>query len=76
MQTHTTLGLALHRVGQCPDRCEVTHREMRQPDDTGMLVLLDAGLTGTSRFEMSDKLESWLEKVMAELDGAAARLTN
>ena len=69
----TALGLTFHRDGSRPGRCDVAHGSgVREPGDAGMLVLLNAATSGAGPSDRPDAVESWLESVMAELDGLSA----
>ena len=70
MQTHTTLGLRLHRSGSRDDRCDITYQNVQRPDDSRMLVLLDAAAPEVASHDAPDPVERWLDSVMAELDDA------
>lgn len=69
---HTTLGLTFHRDGSQPGRCDIAHRGVRQPGGSGMLVVLNAATSGAGPSDQPDAVESWLENVVAELDGLSA----
>ena len=71
---HSTLGLTFHRDGARSGRCDITCRDVRQPSESDMLVVLNAATSGAGRSDRPDAVENWLETVMAELDGLSTPL--